>query len=329
MFDDVRRELKRLERGVHVSVALPSDADGYDEKECPNPECLARFKIHTEDWSSLVSDEIVYCPLCRHEADGQQWFTPEQVEYAQRVALEQMKGRIDRAFQQGVRSANRRAPRGGFVSFSFEYKPGRRTYVAPLVAGNVLEQRSTCEACGCRFASIGAAFFCPACGHNSARSTFGDTLANVRASLDFLPRLSEMLDKDAAADLGRGFAENGLVKLVNAFERFAEATYEAFPEPKAKPGFNAFQRLGDGSDLFRAATGRGYDSVLDVDDLAELGRYFQQRHLLVHEDGIVDQQYLDRSGDRGYRLGQRLVIKPAAVRRTADLIEKLAKGIAP
>jgi hypothetical protein len=52
-----------------------------------------------------------------------------------------------------------------------------------------------------------------------------------------------------------------------------------------------------------------------------------QRNSLVHDDGIVDQLYLDRSGDATYKIGQRLVVKPAAVRRAADLIEKLATGL--
>jgi hypothetical protein len=80
VFRDLTRELHDLERGIQVSVPLPSDADGYVEKECPSPECLSRFKIHTDDWSSLCSDEAVYCALCRHEADSQQWFTPEELE---------------------------------------------------------------------------------------------------------------------------------------------------------------------------------------------------------------------------------------------------------
>jgi hypothetical protein len=184
-----------------------------------------------------------------------------------------------------------------------------------------------CEVCGCRYASIGAAFFCPACGHNSARSTFADTIANVRRGLDLIPRLTEMLDKDQAADLGRGIAENAMVKLVTAFQRCAEATYDALPDPKAAPGFNAFQRLADGTALFAGATGRGYEAIVPPDELAELRRAFQQRHTLVHDDGLVDQQYIDRSGDTSYRVGQRLVIKPVAARRAAELVEKLAGGL--
>ena len=52
------------------------------------------------------------------------------------------------------------------------------------------------------------------------------------------------------------------------------------------------------------------------------------RHSLVHRDGIVDDQYIAKSGDDSYRLGQRLVISPAAVRDAADLIERLANGLA-
>jgi hypothetical protein len=327
VFDDLLRELKRLERGAKVSVTIPPDDEGYDEKVCPNPECTARFKIHGDDSSKLVVDDILRCPLCRHEADTQSWFTPEQVEYAKRVAFDQIQGRVDQAFRRGAQAANRRAPTGGLISLSFEYKPGRREYLAPLAASEVLEQRSTCEMCGCRYASIGAAFFCPACGHNSARSTFAATIRNVRQGISFIPRLAETLGRDAAADLGRGIAENALVKLVTAFQRFAEATYDALPDPKATPAFNAFQRLDDGHALFDAATGRGFDAILTPDELRELARYFQQRHVLVHDDGIVDQLYVDRSGDTTYQVGQRLVIKPAVVLRAAELIEKLANGL--
>jgi len=327
VFDDLIREIDRLGTQTEVGVEIPPDEEGYLEKECPSDQCLSRFKVHGEDWTALTRGEVVYCPVCRHEADAQAWWTTEQLEYAKEVAFGQLKDRFDQAMRRGVAAANRHAPKAGLITFSFGYHPGHREYVAPLGASEILEQRSTCEACGCRYASVGAAFFCPACGHNSARSTFADTIANVRRGLDLIPRLTEMLDRDQAADLGRGIAENALVKIVTAFQRYGEATYDALPEPKAAPGFNAFQRLGDGSALFAGATGRGYEAILTAGELAELNRYFQQRHSLVHDDGIVDQLYLDRSGDQSYRIGQRLVIKPGAPRRAADLVEKLARGL--
>jgi hypothetical protein len=46
----------------------------------------------------------------------------------------------------------------------------------------------------------------------------------------------------------------------------------------------------------------------------------------MHVGGIVDQDYVDRSGDRTYGVGQRLVVRPAAVERLADVLGKLVAG---
>ncbi len=59
----------------------------------------------------------------------------------------------------------------------------------------------------------------------------------------------------------------------------------------------------------------------------ELQRYFQQRHILAHKDGIVDEDYLKKTGDRQYQPGQRLVIKEADVMRFTDLVEKLTTAL--
>lgn len=43
--------------------------------------------------------------------------------------------------------------------------------------------------------------------------------------------------------------------------------------------------------------------------------------------GIVDQDYIDRSGDKTYAAGQRLIIRDFAVREFADLIEELGQEL--
>ena len=49
-----------------------------------------------------------------------------------------------------------------------------------------------------------------------------------------------------------------------------------------------------------------------------------QRHLLAHREGLVDQEYIDKSQDTTYRPGQKLIIREAAVLRLAGLVERLA-----
>ena len=56
MFDKLIRELRRLE-GIHqISVSIPSDAEGYCDRECPSVECQFQFKVHEEDWRDKVRD---------------------------------------------------------------------------------------------------------------------------------------------------------------------------------------------------------------------------------------------------------------------------------
>ena len=53
----------------------------------------------------------------------------------------------------------------------------------------------------------------------------------------------------------------------------------------------------------------------------------QARHVLAHQDGLVDGDYVAKSGDRRYAEGQRLVVAPDDVRRFADIVETLSAAI--
>jgi hypothetical protein len=163
-------------------------------------------------------------------------------------------------------------------------------------------------------------------------STFDSAVETVRKTVAALPEirrmLSETMDRDSAEDSARYICENGLVKLVSAFQRYAEAQYGALAtEGKPSPRRNAFQNLQESSDLWRGVIGRGYYEMLSAAEAAALERFFQQRHLLSHQDGIVDQPYLDRSGDHSYGVGQRLVIRGEAVEELAHLVSKLADAL--
>jgi DNA-binding IclR family transcriptional regulator len=46
--------------------------------------------------------------------------------------------------------------------------------------------------------------------------------------------------------------------------------------------------------------------------------------MLGHKDGLVDAEYVAKSGDPRYRVGQRLVIGRSSVKPVSDLVERLA-----
>src|SRR6266700_6466535 len=331
MFDNIIRELRKLKQGIHVSIPIPTDNDGYLDRRCPSEACLADFKVLMEDWKHKVSDAQVFCPIWREEAKSTEWNTPEQHEYIRQVGINHIQGIVSQALSQDAKDFNSRQ-RPGFINISMSHKPGTPTLIVPISAAEELRQKFTCEQCGCRYSSLGAAFFCPACGHNSAESTFAQTIETVRKSLAALPAIRQAVqaaaDADAARNTAREILENSMGRMVGAFQRIAEALFDRTPAATTtRRRKNVFQNLTEGSALWRTVTGKGYEDLLAPAEMADLLRLFQQRHLLAHCEGIVDQDYITKSGDATYAVGQRLVFRDATVGRLAELVAKLAEEL--
>ena len=333
MFDDVLRELHRMERGVKISIDLELDDKGYLDRLCPSGECGAHFKVMFEDWRDIVRDEVVYCPLCRHDAESSEWNTPEQAEYIQKAATAYVQKQLGRAFQSDSRKFNARQSRNSFIQMKMSYRPGSTPIPVPANATEIMTQEFTCEMCNCRYSSIGAAFFCPSCGHNSILDTFANSVQTVKKTVSAIPAIREALlsstDKNVAEDSIRHICENGLVKLVSSFQHYAEASFHKLPNANQfNVRRNLFQNLRESDSIWRDATLTGYTDILSATEYQALEMYFQQRHLLIHKDGIVDQQYVDRANDYRFDVAQRLIVTDSNVSEIAAIIEKLARGIA-
>ena len=322
MFDDLLRQLERIPKSQRVPIRLALDDESYLDRRCPAEECGATFKVLFEDWREKVPDERAWCAICGEVAGPPTFNTPDQERQIKQQAVAHLLGQLDEAH----RAAAKPTIHAGFLTMTWSYKPGARPFVVPAEAAPLMSQRSACESCGCRYASIGAAFFCPACGHNSARSTFTGALATVRGLMDLAARMAEIVeDRDEAADQARQLAESSLPRVWASFQRFAEATYSAHPASASAPARrNAFQILEVSDSLWREAIGKTYAEILTVDEHRDLVRLVQARHVLAHRDGLVDAHYVAKSGDHRYTVGQRLVVSGAEVRRLADLTEKLS-----
>lgn len=327
MFEDLIKTLGNLD-GQSVSVIIEADEKGCLDKQCPAENCEFLFKVNEEDWKNIFTDEAVWCPMCRHEAPSKSWFTVEQVEHLRSEALTVVKGEINKALRSGAQKFNRRQPRNGFISMSMEVKGGvQRTYTLPAKAVEAMRLEIQCESCSSRFAVIGSAYFCPACGVNSVVRTFDDSLRKIRAKKDsediVRSALTESLGRDVAELTSRSLRETCLTDGVTAFQKYCEGLYSDY----GKPPFNAFQRIADGSDLWRDVLGNGYERWLSSSELNELKIQYQKRHLLAHQEGIVDERYIKNSGDASYKVGQRLVVSTADVGSLLKLLEKLGQGL--
>lgn len=329
MFDNTFRELDRLGRGWKVEVPIEADDEGYIDRECPSCQCS--FKVHDEDWTNIVSDESVFCAFCGHEADADQWWTTTQLKRARTQVMAVTKAQIEQtigsALEQDAASWNRRQ-QDSLIQIRMEVTgtPSVVPGVRPIPADDPMKLKISCPKCTCRYAAVGVAFFCPACGHNAATMMFDQALNGIRKVLDVTLELRHSVpDRDTAEITVRTLVEGALQNAVTAFQRYAEALYESVSGAPAKA--NAFQSINQGEDIWRAATGKSYTEHLADGELERLKLYFQRRHLLAHTQGIVDEDYINRSGDATYKIGQRIVIRKADVSHCVDLIERLADGL--
>lgn len=328
MFEETLKLLKQLEQKKTYTMDILPDEDGYYDKECPNEKCLFKFKVHADDWRNLFSDEAVFCPFCGYNAPSRSWWTTEQVKQAQEQAVQNVKGEIGSAIRTDAQKFNRRNNKG-FIKMSMKVSGLFRPIDLPAVALEEMEQKISCEKCNTRYAVIGSAFYCPCCGHNSARQTFFNTIENVNSkikNIDVVRQAIAQYSKDEAERTCISLLESSVSDVVVAFQRLCESVYQSIDNTTTLKR-NVFQRLADGSTLWKNAVGKGYLDWISNREYVQLKICFQQRHSLQHKDGIVDKEYIDKSGDNSYFIGQHIIVRETDILNYAKIIEKLGREI--
>lgn len=314
---------------MEIPITIHSDEKGYFDRECPNENCLYTFKINMQDWKEKVSDVEVHCPMCGHIDTADKWWTQEQLESMQEIAasyaMSMITKELDKAFGKLARSTRNNK----FLKIT--YKPSRKITFQnnPIGQSEEWETDITCEKCGTRYSVIGSAYFCPCCGHNSAVSAFNESTDSIEKMLKSLPEMKQLLTesygRDKAETMCRGLLESSLGDIVSAFQKFASCHYDKLTGEISR--VNDFQIVEKGSQLFKDAAGKGYEEWLSDQELHDMNMLFQRRHLIEHNNGMVDQKYVDKSGDHSYVIGQRLVVKENDAYALLAIIKKLAKGL--
>ena len=75
--------------------------------------------------------------------------------------------------------------------------------------------------------------------------------------------------------------------------------------------------------MWERAIGKGYGDWLGPAELKRLKILYQKRHILAHNDGLVDAQYIRKSGDDMYKDGQRIVVSERDISELLTYLDKL------
>ena len=301
--------------GNQFKVSLPTDEDGYVGRECPVEECKGYFKIIPGTGFRGITE--CYCPYCGRKADSDSFPTPDQVEYAKSVALRQAMGAIVKDLKSLEFDIK---PNGSFgIGLSMKVKSGPPNPIR-LYREKALETHIECAGCTLKYAVYGVFAYCPDCGQHNSLQILDKNLEVVSKMLD--------LAANAESELAERLVENALEDCVSAADGFGRELCRVFTNKSTNSGKAekvSFQNLEGAKLNLEALFKVDLSAGLSSEEWRLAVRSFQKRHLLSHKMGVVDEEYVNRTGDVHALSGRKVRIEADEVRELVRIIGKLGR----
>jgi hypothetical protein len=185
------------------------------------------------------------------------------------------------------------------------------------------------ECAGCHTPTdiLGDYGYCPKCGRSNARKLIEKKLAELENQLN-------KADQEITGKKERG----------DGWEKITLACFAEFEPmgnhlrrwltlvpatPKRRTDFEnlSFQRVFETADRLQQWFGIDLFRGISDGDRGFLKKMLQRRHILTHNGGKVDQDYLDQSGDKNVRLNERIRIASNEARRLIPLVRTIASNL--
>jgi hypothetical protein len=312
---------------VHLRVSMPTDEDGHLGRQCPS--CSQIWRMHAGDYQALPDDLRLWCVYCGYEDDHSEFITKQQLDRAMRavgdVGVQLMQDALDRAFRPLARSS-----RSSFVSIEYRSKP---FYPDPLPGINEerLIRERNCNTWSVRYAIFGDHRYCPVCGPLPPDVVAFDALAAEITRLDALATLpaSELTRLHEQGVFQRLWVDT-IENLVGIFETLARPVFRTHvgnADQVLRSKGNVFQRLEDAADIYVAHGLGDFRAAVDPTVWQRLRRTWATRHVFTHNDGIVDQRYLDAVPGSPLKVGQRLTVSEAFCREAIEDTRRLCEEL--
>jgi hypothetical protein len=299
---------------VTFRVTVPSDDVGHIGRQCPS--CRELFRMHADDYVALPEDLSLTCPYCRFSADHGEFITAQQLGRAQAAvgnwAQQMAADKIGKALDNMVRTVNRSSS-GGIFRMTASRSPSRPFLPSPLptITEPAPIRERQCQTCSNRYAVFGQHIACPVCGPLPPRVVAEDALAAQSAILDALGQLpAGALDQLRELGSVEQTASSALGAVVSALETYLKATFHdrvTGAESLTAGRGNIFQRLDGTNELYQDNLGVNLAGALGA-DWGRLRVLYGIRHLLTHNNGVVDDRHLKRFPDFSVALGHRVAV---------------------
>jgi hypothetical protein len=304
---------------TRINVSIRTDEEGYIGRECPIAACEGYFKV--KPGTGLTGKDLpCHCPYCGHVASPKKFFTKDQIEFAKSVVFRQLAD----AFRDELKKMEFDIkPRGPFgIGVSMKLKAGQ-SILLKQYRERTLETHVCCSNCTLDYSVYGIFAFCPDCGtHNS--------LQILQKNIDLVRKQVSLADAQDDQELKRHLIEDALENCVSSFDGFAREACRiaGYRSGGSRQSANlSFQNLPRVAKklvpLFRIDIAK---SVSRAEwKAAHVG--FMQRHVLSHRGGVIDQQYLDDTGESRNLLGRRVAVTRVDVEQLAGTVLEIGSWL--
>lgn len=303
----------RIEKIVRVS-RIP-DENGRVGMECPNSECRGYFKV--KPGTGLKITEM-HCPYCGHKGTSRDFVTTDQQKYAMSVGNREIHKLIQGFIKDSVKDIQASVQDNDFISVSVDYRP-RSLPSLEYYREKDLETDILCQNCSLEYAIYGVFAFCPDCGQSNSVQLF-------EANIDLIQRLLGSIE-GIGQDGYDLLLESCLGKCVDRFDGFGRELCrihlsKAINDKEASK--ISLQNIEKARERFGAAFGIDIASSISDDEWKFAIICFQKRHCYTHSMGVIDEDYVRRSGDPSAVLGRKVSITADEISRLCSILKRLA-----
>jgi hypothetical protein len=295
-----------------VLAFVQSDQQGMWGRNCPS--CGKYFRTdHIMD--------ATYCPYCSQPAPDLAFITEEQKKY-----LTAFYDAFARAHLQQTSTSLEMAEITDATS-NWHYSEEKQ------------QCHFTCQTdkCGAQTDILGEYGYCPRCGRSNARKLFSDLFGQEFARLEQVRNtvtdrrergaVWEKMTVDAVSRLealGRHLRRRLLGYPLTAARR-KQLEKLSFQQPLAADA--SLQEWYGMGLLEWPGTDTNPKRVLAQSEIPFIRKMVQRRHILIHNGGVADQEYLDLSGDTHVRLDERIAIRSNEAKRFLEDVKEMGLNL--
>ncbi len=305
-----------MNKTTRFSVRINPDADGFTGRECPVNECEGYFKI--QFGTGLSGDVPCHCPYCGHIGSHDEFYAKEQIEYAKSVAMHQITGQ----FIKELKKLEMRPDPHAFISIGIKVE-GRPLPIR-YYREKKLETEVVCQQCTLRYAIYGVFGCCPDCGvHNSQQI--------LNANLEIVEKMIALAKQPDEKDLATALIENALEDAVSSMDGFGREICKVYAtklSDASRAQNISFQNISKARDTIKKLFGIDISAAVSSDEWASVTRSFQKRHLIAHKMSVIDQPYINITGENRNLIGRKVEVKPEEVSALVKGLQKIGSFLA-